>query len=644
MSEPDAKPDGVVPTNTDAGLWTRLRETPLADALRGKWTRSLNMPVSLSSFELPESLQGFVIDVARKTRLWHKEQLDVAKELAGHFRDGLDAGATSEQLIERFGDALQAAKMIRRARIRCRPLHWQIRHWSMQSARVIICVFMLWYAVLAFRYFSSSPLISKNYYDEMNAVAKAIPEEDRAWPFYREAIVDLRVVPGDWEKHWWNKSVFPPPIDSTEWRDLTTYVDRNQNVLPLIHQGAKRQQLGYQFGDSSNREFLQTAIGRDDDLVTSNPMLIEMPFAQLEGMRSLSRLLHADAILAASRGNRDHLTNNIHSLLALSTHCRANGFFMEEQISRQNLDRTMKLISDVLSDYPQLHTNEQLIDIAHALSIHSEGNSIQVLMEREFWIFEDIMQRTFSDDGNGDGHLTPAGSVLFQEMGDAGIAPLLCTRNDASSTHTGMKTLNTLSKPGIMSLVGTRKENLDLLRELYELGIADNNGPYYSWKESRQEERIDALNNSFATKIKYGPVLLFITLARQYAVGNELIIQQRDGILTAIALELYHRHEQKWPKNLDELVPRYLPAVPLDRITGDDIKFTIVNDRPMVYSVGKDRQDDGGRTSTERQERESASILQGFAPPKSIPRPGEGIDWILCPRFRETLSEKDVNE
>ncbi len=627
-----------------AGLWTRLRETPLSDILRGKLTRQFNLHATIASFELPAPLQAFVIGVARKTQLWPREQLEVAKELAGHFRDGLDAGATPEQLIERFGDVAQAAKMIRRARIRCRPLHWQIRRWSMQSARVIICVFMLWYAVLAFRYFSSSPLISKNYYDEMNAVAKAIPEEGRAWPFYREAILNLRVVPEDWEKHWWNKSVIPPPIDSTEWRDLSTYVDTNQDVLPLIHQGAKQQQLGYQFGDSSNRKFLKKAIGRDDDLVTSNPMLIEMPFAQLEGLRSLSRLLHADAILAASRGNRDQLTNNIHSLLAISTHCRSNGFFMEEQISRQNLDRTMKLISDVLSDHPELLTEDQMVAIAHALSTHAEGNSLQVLMEREFWIFEDIMQRTFSDDGNGDGHLTPAGSVLFQEMGDAGIAPLLCTRNDASSTHTAMKTLNTLSKPGVMSLVGTRKENLDLMRELNELGIAESSGPYYTWKNSALEAKVDQLNNSVKSKIKYGPVLLFFTRARQYAKGNERIIQQRDGILTAIALELYHHREGKWPTNLDELVPRYLPAVPLDRITGDDIKFVIKNDRPVVYSVGMDRQDDGGRTSTKRDERESASILQDFAPPNTIPSPGESFDWILFPRFRETLSEKNDSE
>jgi hypothetical protein len=70
---------------------------------------------------------------------------------------------------------------------------------------------------------------------------------------------------------------------------------------------------------------------------------------------------------------------------------------------------------------------------------------------------------------------------------------------------------------------------------------------------------------------------------------------QRDGALIGIALELYHRENKKRPNSLAELSPRWLPELPVDRITGKPLKLSIVEGRPIVYSVGVDGDDDGGR-------------------------------------------------
>jgi hypothetical protein len=70
---------------------------------------------------------------------------------------------------------------------------------------------------------------------------------------------------------------------------------------------------------------------------------------------------------------------------------------------------------------------------------------------------------------------------------------------------------------------------------------------------------------------------------------------EREGVLIGLALELYHREHKKWPVSLAELSPRYLPELPVDRITGKPLLLKIVNDRPVVYSRGVDSDDDGGR-------------------------------------------------
>jgi hypothetical protein len=69
---------------------------------------------------------------------------------------------------------------------------------------------------------------------------------------------------------------------------------------------------------------------------------------------------------------------------------------------------------------------------------------------------------------------------------------------------------------------------------------------------------------------------------------------------TAIAAELFRRKTGSSPMTLDELVPQYVPEVPKDiyashepvrYIRRDDGSFTI-------YSVGRNRQDDGGFTGS----------------------------------------------
>jgi hypothetical protein len=43
------------------------------------------------------------------------------------------------------------------------------------------------------------------------------------------------------------------------------------------------------------------------------------------------------------------------------------------------------------------------------------------------------------------------------------------------------------------------------------------------------------------------------------------------------------------------LVPEYLPQVPEDRFNGEAVKYKLVGGRPLIYSVGADQDDDGGR-------------------------------------------------
>lgn len=63
----------------------------------------------------------------------------------------------------------------------------------------------------------------------------------------------------------------------------------------------------------------------------------------------------------------------------------------------------------------------------------------------------------------------------------------------------------------------------------------------------------------------------------------------------AFALERHHLDHGTLPASLDELVPAYLPAVAEDPFSGQPLRYRRLNHGYVLYSVGTDGLDDGGR-------------------------------------------------
>jgi len=69
---------------------------------------------------------------------------------------------------------------------------------------------------------------------------------------------------------------------------------------------------------------------------------------------------------------------------------------------------------------------------------------------------------------------------------------------------------------------------------------------------------------------------------------------------TALAVERFRQKQGQLPKNLKELVPRFLHEIPTDPFDGKPIRFRRLAEGYVVYSVGADGHDDGGRERPER--------------------------------------------
>ncbi len=135
---------------------------------------------------------------------------------------------------------------------------------------------------------------------------------------------------------------------------------------------------------------------------------------------------------------------------------------------------------------------------------------------------------------------------------------------------------------------------------------------------------------------RYWPVLTFLwgTTAYNVQLVAEWNMQQRDAVLTAIALELFHRRHDSWPATLAELTPGLLPTVPLDRFTGQPLRYQLVDGRPLLYSCGTDGDDDGGRLPKEGNDHASLWAPEAKLDADTISTEWAAShdgDWILWP-------------
>ena len=99
---------------------------------------------------------------------------------------------------------------------------------------------------------------------------------------------------------------------------------------------------------------------------------------------------------------------------------------------------------------------------------------------------------------------------------------------------------------------------------------------------------------SALNRIRYAtPEMLLLLSGTEF--GYVARIQAiNDAADAAIAIERYRRKHGKLPEKLDELVPEFLPQVPVDPFDGQPLRYLIDEEGCRIYSIGEDDTDDGG--------------------------------------------------
>ncbi len=609
-------------------LWRRIYYSRFRDVLRGRPDARLDWRQIIASANLPTELANAVTQVVSKSRLWRSEKAAVATELASHFQDGLEAGQTPEHLLMAFGDTQAASQLIGRAKRRGRPVGWQIFHYGWMTAAGLALVYVmlgLWMA-------TGRPTVRINYLADLNKAALAVPEGDRAWPKYREALLAMGFREDDTHDS--------PAADfikddvkpgDAKWLQTTEFFTNHADSLAMLRDAASHEKLGFVPSTShadfteKDRElfgmhFTPEQLEAEKKLTLEDRWLISTLLPDLHSLMITARLLAADAHRAAEAGDGAIAYADVTALLGVSRHAQEIPFLVGVMVGDRIQSFARNTIRDVLSEYPALWTDSQLHDLAHKLAGAKIDWARGISGERIG--FYDCMQRVYTDNGNGDGRLA------LRVSKDQNLFQMLASVNQGEGapgdTLLANSGLAMLTMPAANMVVASRKEMLEAFDKLTDAAQARISEPYWKLRDERPLDDFEAEEEKRSPLGQFRYLFVHLMLPSYDNLLKRIVMtnSELDGVYLGLALELYHRQHHKWPESLAELAPQWLPEVPVDRVTGQPLHYKVVDDNPLVYSVGLDGKDDNGR---------SVPTENGVTLPWTMPadaKPADG-DWVI---------------
>ncbi|GAB4385128.1 MAG: hypothetical protein Kow0022_09870 [Phycisphaerales bacterium] len=483
------------------------------------------------------------------------------------------------------------------------------------AAAALAAVFAVWHVLWLF----DEPRITRNYTAEFNARFEQVPEEDRAWPLFKEAIMEaLRVpMPQEVEEFW------TPAPNWPQWEQTRAYMEQMQPILALVREAAGRAVFGRLLSDALDPDIAlarAVASGRAPEAgvpgPSDNPMLISVILEELTSLRRFAQTLSVDVFIAAEDGDSARAADDLRAMLGLARHSCESQTIIGYLVAIGIESIAMERLAQVLTSEPGLFSPAQLAELQEAfMTIGRPGPAppegltrLRIAWTLERQAFYDVVQRTYSDDGHGDGHLTVQGLRVFQEILDV-----------SGSSRPEV--------PGLSAvyLAASRRELLeeyDRLMDRMEQAAAAR-----PWNRGDAiaafDEEVERLRSEPWRRRRYSLIWLLMPSMGNVVRQADLADARRDAAITILALARHRADRGHYPQTLAELVPDYLPALPLDPVDGQVMRYRPTESGCVLYSLGYDADDDFGRPP-----REPAMALPFRLRNEDVDTDG---DWVFFP-------------
>ena len=578
--------------------------------------------------DLPQNVRNLIAQVAKKTKLRKAERADVQRELTSHFQEALASGKSADDVVRAYGDAQACAKNLRIAVIAKRsPIDRAFGLTFMWSARAV-GAFVLLYAVVAISMSFNTPKVS---FDPVKRYRESLPvaksPDQVAWPAYRDALVKMGMGWDDPKRESAREADSHSLPGSENWNAATAWLTANRAQIDAFCKATKRPVFGFPVGvavsdddaallwrNSQSNSISNAAIDNSD---VDKPDRSEFPsfnmsLPQLAILRQAVRIIASDMMMAVEKADGERATRDAEAIIALSIHAQEGRILIGDLVGMSIRSIVVNRILMALEWKPNTFTDSQLKRLQNAL------RSVPPALERpdftyERLMFEDIVQRLYTDDGHGDGRFAPQ----WKQLRLISALESMSAGNDGKKQGTTTQfTLlaSFLSQPFAFYAIAGRKEALDHYdASMKRLASQPNDSlndavTASAIADEKFVESMTAYGARFFLEGLLMPALGKVEFNFQIDRAN------RDACVISIAAELYHRANEKWPASAKDLAPLCNGNAPRDSWNGKSILMETDANGFRMWSVGRDGVDDRGNLKKSTQAKDS-------------------VDWVwLAPR------------
>ncbi|HMO15161.1 MAG TPA: hypothetical protein PKD64_03920 [Pirellulaceae bacterium] len=614
---------------------------------RSRWSllKKARWSQAICDSGLPASIQELLLEVVSDTGLMADEKLEVAEELIAHFQDGLTRGCCAAALLEDFGEPQLVAKLIQKSKQRNRSMKNRLIRAVIWLSLLSVCGLLV--AVATF--YMGKPQPATDFLSIINRPVAEAKDSDKAWSIYRDLWIKYGFGDGgsfdfrDFYVQEEDSERLVQTSDGPAWQVATEKLASVTELLEGFRVGGLRPSFGVslhsditQYSEADFRalfpahDYQQELAAKEAKLPSPMDdaiMSVLLPHVQI--MRGAARLLTVDTRWAIEQGDLERATRNIEAMLGISRQVIEHKFIICALAGVAIQTMAMDLIDESLQTNPHFDS-QQVARMQLAVSRNRIEEEISFSGERT--MFLDLVQKSYTDNGHGDGRITWAGVKMMW-----GEVPELAASAEAvEGTGTNLeRLLNRVIAPTSIFFLASRKQLTDKANELYDradqfLHAADGDDEL-----ARIEQEVEELSFAYAfLKMVFPPVKQI----RQMTIrlrGNTA------GTIAGLAVLRFERHHGRLPETLDELAGEFLQQVPLDPLDQQPLRYQRRDDGFVIYSVGVNQVDDGGQAVLVRNDGTLVNDNDAQTMDEDVRQlpAGEYIlarkypgDWILWPR------------
>lgn len=421
-----------------------------------------------------------------------------------------------------------------------------------------------------------------------DAWLSAVPDDRKAWALIQEveAAIQMQSELGN-EFVFQYDAEFDYEEDRVAWEWTKQYVRDHPDLIRKIQLYAARPYTGESFQEAS---FIASSLGEDaytNAMGASPRSLSDLVPSSYGIFRNHVSFINMDMYIANDQRNAERVLRNFRSIAGMAILVRISDSYSEMLVANaiESFVLTMVLNGDLDLSY---FDDDQLIQLLDILITFDQAVDWSLSVEHERIASQEYLDWIYQSSMNG--RVTPLGLARFSDsnLAYAGIFLSLFNVRDEPIGNFWLD-LFLAGHAFIYQLVwASESEQRELVDEFYAALKQDLEIPVWKVSEWTHAQIIQSKVEYLpATKSVSGFQNLFFNKANRKTMSN-----------AAHLLVQVQRHKNtygKFPDSISDLAGPINNTAFIDQYSGNLLWYTLIDGKPLIYSVGTDRDDDGGR-------------------------------------------------